>query len=364
MMNIIEHTKMPSTEDDVVYYNASLFNPGSGQPVEAYISDIRSQAVIDRPEDWQVSVVRFDITSSLVPPMIVPMAVPATNVPGTYASSLRVVLRHLGIDYSASVQIFCFSLSLFGAVYSIDELLSRYNTALATAFAAVPAPPSAAAPIFVFNPVTQLITLYYQATYVTAVNPIEIYLDTQAYGYVVSLPAAFLSWNDPSGRDFRIQVETSSALTIPAVGARAGYPSVVQALAGEVRALSQAGVSLASMNGVRSILITTSMPISSEALPSTSLAGAQNAGYSSNSLPILSDFIVGGSDPSENPSVDRVQITYLPTAEYRMIQMRGVEPLKRVDLRFFFTLLDGEIRQLLIPPGGHVSAKLLFRRVR
>lgn len=355
---------MPEQQSDIVYYNASLFNPGGAQPVEAYISDIRSQAVIDTPEDWQVSVVRFDITSSLVPPMIIPMSIPPTNVPGVYASSLRVTLRHLGIDYSAPVFIFCFSSSLFGAVYAIDELLTRYNTALATAYALVPAPPSTAAPIFVFNPVTQLITLYYQATYVTAVNPIEIYLDTQAYGYVVSLPAAFLGWNTPSGRDFRIQVETSSALTIPAVGARAGYPSVVQALAGEVRALSQSGVSLASTNGVRSILITTSMPISSESLPSTSLAGAQNSGYSSNSLPILSDFIVGGSDPSENPAVDRVQITYLPTAEYRMIQMRGVEPLKRVDLRFFFTLLDGEIRQLSIPPGGHVSAKLLFRRVR
>ena len=358
----------PSTnEDDLVYYNANLFNPTGGQPVPAFISDIRSQAVIDRPEDWQVSVVRFDVTSGLMPPMTLPMGVPPTNTPGVYPSALRVVLRYLGVDYAAAVQVFCFSADLFGAVYGLDELAARFNTALATAYALIPGPSSSEPPVIAFNAVTQLFTLYYQATYVTAANPIEIYLNAQAYGYLQILSAAFFGWSSPSGRDFRIQVESPGAITLPPSApppGRAGYPTIVQAIAGEVRALSQQGVSTASTNGVRSILITTSMPISSESLPASSLAGQQNSTYSSNSLPILSDFVVGGSDPAENPVADRLQITYLPTAEYRMIQMRGLEPIKRVDLKFYYTLLSGELRQLSIPPGGHVSAKLMFRRVR
>lgn len=343
---------------DLVYYNAALFNPASGQPIPASVSDTRGAAIIESPELWQCSVVRFDISASLLPPIVLPM--PGPPAVGSVPSNLVVTLRHLGIDYQAVVSVFSASPLTYGFMYSGDELMTRLNQALATAFAAIPGPSSSEPPVFVFNPVTQLITLYFQSTYATAADPVEIYLNSAAYQYVLSLPAGFLGYNTPSGRDFLIQPGASSVVTLPALGSRAGYPTLVQAVAGEVRALTQAGPSTGAWNGVRSIVITTSLPVNSENLPGSSLV-SQNTSYSNNNLPILSDFILGG-EPSENPISDRIQVTYLPTAEYRMVQLRGREPLKRLDLKWFYSLYDGTLRELLLPPGGHASAKILFRR--
>lgn len=346
---------------DIVYYNASLFNPSLGQPIPAAVSDIRSQALVDHPREWECSVVRFDLSANLLPPAVVPMPQPPVVGPSV-PTLLKVTLRYLGVDYQAVVNIGSTSTATYGFVFSIDALVGAINTALAAAFALIPGPSSTAPPVFAFNPVTQLITLYYQDTYVTAVNPIDIYVNSALYNYIVSMPAAFFGYNLPTGRDFRIQVESSSALAQPAVGARSGLPVIVQTIAGNLRSLSQAGPSLNSWNGVRSLIITTTMPINSESLPLTSLAG-QNSTFSSNSLPILSDFVLG-AEPSTNPVVDRITVEYLPTAEYRMVQLRGNEPIVRLDLKWFFSLFDGTIREVLIPPGGFCSAKVMFRRSR
>lgn len=346
----------PST---LVYYNASLFNPTTSGVIPAAIDDTRSQAIIKRPDEWQCSIVRFDLSANQLPPIVLPMPQPpvaGANVP----SLLTVTLSYLGADYQQTVLVDSLSISTYGFLYSYDELTKRINAALATAFALIPGPSSTAPPVLVFNAITQMFVLFYQATYVTAGNPIQIWLNHVAYKYVESLPAFFASYNQPLGKDFRLQVEVDSALTLPAVGARAGYPSIVQAIAGEVRSITQVAPSLSSTNGVRSIVITTTMPIVSENLP-TSTGSIQNQSYSSNSLPVLTDFLLT-AEPGANPVQDRISVAYLPTAEYRMVQMRGNEALTRIDLKFFFTLFDGSLRELTLPPGGYLSAKLLFRR--
>ncbi len=351
---------MPPTADtNVVYYNASLFNPASGQPVPASVSDTRSQPIVDRPCDWECSIVRFDLSANLLPPIVVPMPGPPSG-PGTVPTSMNVTLRSLGVDYQTVVNVFSPSPSTYGFVFSIDELLTRFNTALAASFAAmVPVAGVTTPPVFGFDPVTQLISMYAQDSYTTA--PVEVYLNSAAYNFVVSMPAAFQGYNLPTGRDFRIQLETISAVTLPPVGAaRAGLPVAVQAIPSPARSLAQAGVSLGSMNGVRTIILTTSMPINSESLPTTT-GVAQNVNFSSNSLPIMTDFLLATS-PRDNPAVDRLTVSYLPTAEYRMVQMRGNEPLMRLDLKWQFTLFDGSIRDMYIPPGGYCSAKVMFRR--
>lgn len=341
------------------YYNAALFNPPSGRSIPAAVYDTRSQAIIERPEDWECSVVRFDVSANSLPPMVLPMPGPPTvgaNVP----SSLQVVLRHAGVDYAAIVNIEVLATFAYGFMYSFDELTKRINAAFAAAFAVIPGPPSTAAPVIVFNPLTQLFVLYFQDTYVTAGAPIEIYVNSQLYRYILSMPAAFFGHNAPGGKDYRLDVSTTSAVTLPNPPGP-GFPVVIQAN-GAQRSITQVAPSLASCNGVRNIFITTSMPINSESLP-TSPGVAQNANTSSNSLPILTDFLLS-TDPAANPVQDRISVSYLPTAEYRMIQMRGQEALNRIDMKFFFGLFDGSIQELYIPPGGYCSAKILFRRVR
>lgn len=346
-------------EPNLIYLNASLFNPSDAkQNILAYTQDSRSTPILQCPADWECSVVRFDISAGGLPPIVVPMPGPAPSVPSVVPSTLRVTLRSLGVDYQQIVQVFSSSPETYGFVFSIDELMTRFNNALALAFAAMPAVAGVtSAPIFAFDPVTQLIKLYYQATYDTA--PVEIYMNTPMYNCVRSIPAALLGINLANGKDFLIQTHASSVVQVPAVGARDGYPVSIQAVAGSVWATSQAGVSLGALNGVRSIFITTDLPITVEGIP-TNVTATQGTTGNNNAV-ILSDFLMS-TDPDENPVADRVNISYLPTAEYRMCQLSGKAALTRMNLQWFFTLYDGSVRPVTIPPGGVCSAKILFRR--
>lgn len=348
---------MPSAEPTIRYYNASMFNPVTGQVVPASISDVRAASLIERPDDWECSIVRFDISAALLPPIVVPLVAPPPAA-ATVPTLLRVTLRSLGVDFQQPVNVFT-TPDTPGFIYSIDELMTAINLAFAAAFAAMPAVVGVTSPpMLAFNPVTQLINIFYQATYVTA--PVEVYLNSAAYRMIPSLPAAFFGYNNVDGKDYRLQLDANTAVTIPAVGARAGYPTIVQAVANEVRQSTQAGPSLSALNGVRSIYISTDLPIAAESLPN-SVGVAQNTNTSSASQSILTDFLLS-SDPGENPISDRINISYLPTAEYRMIQMLGNQPISRIRLDWYYTLYDGTIGRMNIPPGGVCSAKLMFRR--
>lgn len=348
---------MPSAEPTIRYYNASLFNPGTGQVIPASISDTRTSPLIDRPDDWECSIVRFDISAALLPPIVVPL-VTVPIAPGLVPTLLEVTLRSLGVDYLHPVAVYT-TPATPGFIYAIDELLSAINLAFAAAFAAMPAVAGVTSPpMLAFNPVTQLISIYYQATYATA--PVDIYINTAIYRMIPSLVASFFGYNNVDGKDYRLQLDASSVVTIPAVGSRAGYPAIVQAIANEVRQSSQAGPSLSALNGVRSIYISTDLPIVAESLPN-GVGVSQNANASSASQSILTDFLLS-NDPNENPVSDRINISYLPTAEYRMIEMVGTQPIKRIQLDWYYTLYDGTISRMSIPPGGVCSAKIMFRR--
>lgn len=350
----------------IVYFNLSLFNPLTATTsIPASIIDTRSTAIIDDPDNWEMSVVRFDVSSQLVPPMILPMAngvppPPPAMQPAFVPTQLSVTLSFGGVDSTAPVQIPYGGPATFGYVFSFDELTSDINAAFAAAFAGLVAPPKGALPPFLyFDPISQMFRLIFQvANY--GVNPlIEIWVNTNTYKYLDSMPAFFSGLGQPSGKDFRIQVERTSSVSLPSPPGP-GFPVLAQAYTNSAY-LTQAGPSLASTNGVRSVFISSNLlPINPEGLPTTSTPG-QNVSYSSNSTPILSDFLLS-TNPDSNPVVDRISISYLPTAEYRMIQLRGRSPIKQVDIKFFFTLFDGSVKELLIFPGGYCSAKILFRR--
>lgn len=352
--------------DSVVYFNLSLFNPASATTsIPAAIVDTRSTAIIDDPDNWDMSVVRFDLSSQLIPPIVLPMgalpAPPPAVQPATAASILTVTLRFGGTDHQATVTIPYLGPQTFGYLFSFDELVTDINAAFAAAFAAIVGPPAGSlAPFLYFDPDTQMFRLVFQTADYGLAPLIEIWVNSPTYKYIASMPAFFAGVGQPNGKDFRLQVERASSVLIPTPPGP-GFPVLIQAYTGALAYLTQAGPSSSSTNGVRSVFISSNLlPINLEGLPTTTAPG-QNATYSSNSTPILSDFLLS-SNPADNPVVDRISISYLPTAEYRMIQMRGKSPIKQVDIKFFFTLFDGTVHDLFLFPGGYCSAKILFRR--
>lgn len=369
---------------NLVYYNASLSNPSDGKTTLAVINDTRSEPLIAKPEDWECSIIRFDISAKQLPPIVVPMVTNAVGL--NQPSQLKITLRYLGVDYQQPLLFDVAFSDTVGFVFSIEDFMLRLNNASQLAYNALVAAAGAIPgvqlyPYFAFDPVTQLVSMYLEQWWLPPVGPAdpveqgwnastaEIYVNSQLYNYIVSIPADSFGHGNPTGRDLRLNKTGPSAKLIPPTGFRIGYPILLnggqQKLLNQLNPMiqiSQAGPSVASMNGVRSIFITTTMPINSESLPTTTSV-AQNSNYSSNSLPIMTDFLVS-TEPETNPVVDRITVSYLPTAEYRMAQMRGNEPLTFINLKWFYTLQDGTQREMTLTPGGTASAKLMFRRAK
>jgi hypothetical protein len=106
----------------LVYYNGAIINE-SNQPIIAEINDIRAQALIETPELWDMSVVRFDINSLFLPFAKAPMVTPA--VPGVYKSLLQVNMdAAVGYVYAENARGEFNDLSLFIRYWNL-----AYNSA-------------------------------------------------------------------------------------------------------------------------------------------------------------------------------------------------------------------------------------------
>lgn len=359
------------SDDDIVYYNASLYNP-SDVPIPASITDLRSQNVIDYPEDWHMSVIRFDIDSEEIPTTIVPMN---STAPGFQQSKLIITIRESGVSYQANVNVFNYASNPVtgsppaGSIYSYDEFLTNLNVAAAAAYAAYVLAigvghTATVAPYFAMDAQTNIIRCYFQDTYITGniappSPPLEIWVNYLLYRYMVNIPHQISTYNDPTGLDVKILL--NSNFTIPISSAdRSGFPRDISltAMPGLVNYTSQETQSVQPWDGISSIFITTrSLPIQSEYLPTNS-DPLQNQSFSSQSSPVISDFSINTSNVLEF----RQKITYLPSAEYRMVHLAGREGIKRIDAQFWFRAQNGVAYPINIPPNGSCSLKLIFRR--
>lgn len=354
-------TNDTKASEDLVYYNASLYNP-TNAPLPASISDVRGQNIIDYPEDWHMSVVRFDISSAEIPTAIVPMASTAT---GFQPSTLVATLRYLGIDYSSTVQIFNYPIDWSGgappagSVFSYNELLTQINAAYAAAYALIPGPSSSAPPFFAMDGETNVIRCYFQDTYITAGNPISIIMNYPLYVYLFNLPHNRISWDPAVVASVELILNSGFTVAISGVD-RSNFPRQVSLvnMPGAVNYVSQETQSLETWDAISSIFITTnSLPIQAEYLPTTA-APTQNQTFSSLSSQVISDFAVD----TPNPLGFRQRIVYLPTAEYRMIHLSGRDGVKRIDAQFWYRTKAGIAYPINIPVGGSCGLKILFRR--
>ena len=77
---------------------------------------------------------------------------------------------------------------------------------------------------------------------------------------------------------------------------------------------------------------------------------------STNTLQILTEFTYEFNEPINEPLI------YLPTGEWRWIDLMTDTPLVNIDLQAFTLSYEGELRPILLVPGTNLYGKLLFRK--
>ena len=259
-------------------------------------------------------------------------------------------------------------------------------------------------PYLVFTPTTQLVSLYasrgwHNVNFTDANQTLKIWFNTLLYGYFISfdklfngfIPDAF----NANGKNANIIVKPlgNNEVTIPAEYEFFGLDI-------EGYGMSQEFSTLYDWNALRNVvLFTSTIPIKNEAIPSTIInpwfAGATytlgssvvynfvnyvsiavlNVGHrpdispafwrqeitssvASSYLPILTDFQI----QSESGTESRSYAQYVPSGEYRLIDLTGTIPIKNIDIKVFWQDKYLNLYPLYIPPLNSMDIKLLFRK--
>lgn len=360
----------PTLSQDHIYYNASFSNndPDNFAQAIARIADTRNQSIIRDPSIWHLSVIRFDTSATTIPISIPPMVTPGSKFGAT---TCGIYLTYLGISYFSLVYFtsqtnspaLLLNPDIPPGIFNYQQWLDDINAAFAAAFAAIPVPPALARPpLFILDPVTKLIRLFVDQNYVPSLvaNPIKISFNERSYQYLSNFE--LVSYNFTPGTQsltYDIIINDNNTQLMPPVGAaRAGLPLSVQALPINLYQIQQTSPGLFRWSSIRSLFLSTTLiPIRADYTPSAATS-ADNYN-SSTSRPILTDFLFPESD---DPSQDHGIISYLPTAEYRLVDMGSTTALSSLDFQFYWTDFAGNIYPLYLKRGESMNIKILFRK--
>lgn len=342
-----------------LYYNARLSaqhgnSTGVQAPLPVRFSDIRTQALVPKASDYQLSIVRFTTTLEGLPQLIIEHPTQAGAQPST--TMYEFTLSSGGVSVAAPVlwsspnptltqstgdlydpYWYEYSYSRFGTLVN-----AALSTAMAALIAAVPALEGVAAPFFSFDSASATWSLY---SPMTALNPATFSLSANAHA--ANLFAGFPAVPLEDGVRYNCFLQPNEE------------PKSINGKYYVVR--QQTPGTLCSWNPVRRFVFTSSsLPVFPEAVvPSTPYGGGSHSAPNAAS-PIITDLspsLVRGDELSFGT------LEYLPTAEYRRIAMISSAPIYEVSFQLFWEDVLGGLHQHVLREGGFVSLKLLFERV-
>lgn len=311
---------------DYKYLNIELYNDTEKPIIANYYAEYVQPIIADRPSDYKLSIIRFNVPSSTIPIFVFEN------------NSYYVTLRHSGTDFQ-SVVIYSGNNTTYGfnGIYHYQEFITQINTALQTAFTALktafPGVPATEAPYLTYDSPTQLCTFWAQKVYE---GSISVFMNSTLYTFFDNFNAKFYGFNLSTKRDFEILITDNKNNSN---GSYYFFPQEYPALY--------------YWNDLRTITFMSNMPIANESSPSN----INNIEGLSNYVPILTDFQPLNSNDGELRSYLQYQASI-----YRYTDITTDDVLRKVSLKIFWEDKKGTVRPVYIQPGEIISVKFMFER--
>lgn len=313
-----------SSTNDQIYYNIRI-SPDEGNRTLAQYSVNRVQAILDKPDDYELSIIRFSIPTSTIPLMKITenlYSLSLTVAGNTYTEFLPFIENNLVTPNLRNI-------------FSMQELADSMNFALSTAFtqlAGANVVTSTVPPFFSFDSPTSLLTLNVPKSFET--DGIDIFANNFLFVKINTFQT-FYNAQPPSQLVYKIIYQDN--ITNSAV-----YNGI------DYYTMSQDSPTVGSVSDFQSIqFLTSSVPVNPE------LEGAQTNVTSR----VLTDFETFQS----GTTTDNI-LQYFPRGPRRYYTLLSNDPLKRIDLSIRWVNKSGDSFPLYIEGDQSLTVKILFER--
>jgi len=355
---------------DHVYYNFNIINTSPTQSILAQKTDIRDDAIIKNPSEYYLSVIRFRVPTSEIPIFIAEIQPPPNVNPNNTVYSVTLAYGATAIqtyiqwipesNLTAPANFYppnSITNYPYYSVFSYNNFIQLVNTAFQTSFLALqkavaPALATANAPFLLFDSYTSLFSITAQTQFydeATASPYVQVFMNQKLFRLFASFASIEMFPSPaPNGEDFRIRINSGWG-TIISNEARFNPPTGAPAL----RMFQDYSTVYLWSIFANLLLTTSSIPVQNEYIPEKFETSVQ-----SGFRPIMTDFTFNISVATDN----RTYAIYIPTSEYRLINLRNNIPLNVLDIVIYWQDNLNNIYPLYIGINESAQIKLLFRK--
>jgi hypothetical protein len=248
-------------------------------------------------------------------------------------------------------------------VYSYQSFVDSTNLAFKQALtdlAAAVSPvvlPVSNSPYITFDRAVARFALIGEAAYdpiVTApTGTVQVWMNNLLYNYFdgIDAYASNVPTLDPNGKDINIIITNEgNNIEIVTPPNNVVYPNI--SYTGYI--MEQDVPSLNSWSEFKTLVVTSAtIPVSQEYIPSSGGDG------DNIQRRIISDFVLAEQGNQNLRSTDAL---YLPSAEYRRLDLIGTIPLRTLDFQFWYQGEDLTLYPLYLPRDSVLTGKLLFEK--
>ena len=391
-----------SDSKEHIYYNLSIQNPFDGVDngnTDDCVYEKQTPAILDTQSDYELSVEAWQVRAKLpifICPIqegmlasninLTPYSVTYEFVTGGVTTNFKTDLIYLPDpkfidpakgplpkppDQNNGIQDLLTNHGYYWTT-KYNTMVKMINTAFTASYNLFNAahPGIHSAPCYIqYNAQTGLFSMVGVTSYATAANPAKVYVDTQLYKYLDTIPALFHGFNQPFAKEFQIDFELRTGESNGYVNGNPDAGIVPNPLTTPplLIIMEQETDSRELWSNITQIMITSnSINVRDTYLPYREKPQQQNnSGFDNFNQPKRS--ILSYIDYNTTKAADTKQSSLVRDLNYapkyrRWIDLVSNDGLNNINIEYFYIINGQTILPLTLPVNGTADVSLLFRR--
>lgn len=341
--------------EDNIYYNVLITNDKTEED-EAEYNVTSKKTIVENPQDYYLTITRFEIPPTAIPILIFNENIPA---PGEIDQRFKVSAEYDGnvitkvIDYIRLNP----NNTRFKGVYQYQALIEMINVGIRelmvdlwNTFGPLPVPdpndPANPVPEILFFGENERLTFRFPVDYLeTNPDPVKIYFNNALFSIFQNFKILFFNYDTDLAFQIRVLNQGNNYVPVNS-DSSSTYNTTF-----DFYDMKQDSATFYLWYDITDIVVATNMPVNQEILGNITPSGAYQTS------PILTDI---STSFFGQPYNQRANIVYIPSPQYRLVDMLTFVNLDQISFKFFYRTKTLQLIPLLLAPGETLSMKLLF----